>query len=200
MPPTDDTVEFLKWEYTTAGRSPEIWSSVTTPLLRAADHLWDRAQDSLSTWRNAFEYDSKGRPTSTGRKLSEKEIELLRDRELDRPALLLLGCAIEALAKTVLIQRHPELVSDSGTIAAALKHHNLERLVREGGVAMSSELSRNLVALQDYLWLGRYPIPTHFEGAQSAEGGWNPNVMTPRREIWAACRELADRLVRLRDE
>jgi len=191
--------DFLKWEYATSGRSPDIWAAATTPLLRVADLSWERSLNARDLWREGFHLNSDGCPVPTGRRLSNAEVELLQDMEIDRTALFLLGCAIEGLAKTILVQRNPDLVSDSGRFAESIKHHRLEELVRECDITVSIELSEALNILEDYLWLGRYPIPARFERVH-IPGAWVWNRATPTRETWRMCRELADVLTRLRDE
>lgn len=191
--------DFLQWEYTAAGRSVSVWAAAAYPLLRSADLLWARAVASAQLWNEAFTRDERGLPVATGPQLAGDEIDIFGDRDVDRAAVLLLGFAIENLAKSVLVARNPGLVTDEAEYRGPASH-NIGSLVQQCGIAVTPTQQASLNALADYeTWLGRYPVPKHREVTQSVLGAWIWHRVKARQDIWTECRPLADHLARLRD-
>jgi len=81
--------------------------------------------------------------------------------ELYRPAQLLMGLSLEALAKGILIQRDPSLVKD-GKLNSRLKTHSIEELFRLVGISLApGEEELNFARkLSDAIeWVAKYPVP-----------------------------------------
>lgn len=192
--------DFLRWEYTAAGQSVAVWAAAAGSLLRSADLLWNRATASAQLWAEGFTTNERGLPVATGRRLVGEEIEIFGDREVDRSAVLLLGFAIENLAKSILISRTPGLVGRDGTYRGP-DHHDLVTLVGDCGLAVLPDQRACLVALTDYTeWLGRYPVPKSYKKGRSTRGAWVWHRTKPRHEIWFQCRPIATELLSLRDQ
>ncbi len=81
--------------------------------------------------------------------------------ELYRPAQLLMGLSLEALAKGILIQRDPSLVKD-GKLNSRLKTHSIEKLFCLVGISLApGEEELNFARrLSDAIeWVAKYPVP-----------------------------------------
>jgi hypothetical protein len=95
--------------------------------------------------------------------LTPEEEALLPDVEMDRIAFMLLGIAIEALAKGILVGRNPACVQN-GELDGQLKSHDLENLVKRCGISVDGEDRFALDILTEHVvWMGRYHIPTNAE-------------------------------------
>ncbi len=97
--------------------------------------------------------------------------------------MLLAGCAIEAIAKGVYIRRKQVKAGD-GRFPAAVRGHDVRRLLKELDVALTTDEEALLRRLQTFvLWAGRYPVPLDVADMVPGylpEGGFGPpNLYRP---------------------
>ena len=81
-----------------------------------------------------------------------------------RTYMLLMGLAIENLAKGILISAIPALVKNNVSPDTSLRHHNLVKFVNLSCVALSDKESGVLRMFTEHVtWSGCYPAPLSVE-------------------------------------
>ncbi len=157
--------EMWKRNFVTGARSPLLWSVKAYELKRAADILFEVAEeahkkiveDSMEEYRMARESGEK----SQSRTLKAAETELLHKQNFLSISFMLSGLAMENAAKAVLVTRNPNYVDENGQLAKGkLISHKLVPLVLECGLQLTDKEKEILESLsKNVLWSGRYPIP-----------------------------------------
>jgi hypothetical protein len=189
--------EFLAWEYEIVARSEPIWLAHIQPLIRSADSLWQRAETAAQIVRSIQETDEQY-PLTAAASYEGEALEAMRDQGLGRVALLLLGFAIEGLAKTLIVRK----AGDATVVDGRFQHtgHDLLALLAEAGVDTTSEERPHLLVVRDYLeWLGRYPVPraaTGASGPRSASGAWVAARLGDQALTWSVARAVLDRAIK----
>jgi hypothetical protein len=197
----DDALEFRRWEYAMVARSDFLWAIAAMPLVRAADALWERASAALATHERVFRRGPDGILADPTTPLTTKELQAIEDTGVERVSLMLLGLAIENVAKTILIGRNQTLVSEAGRFL--LKTHDLRYLVSHCSLHVNDEELQQLAILEDYVtWRGRYPVPMAADGKggpTSNDRAWVPALLGDPRTSWTHGREVLRRLLGVRD-
>jgi hypothetical protein len=156
-------LDLLKWGYNLNGRVPLNWGIVAQGLARSAAILHEHGQAARRLKAKFFSRDAAGLPVARAQPLTPEEHDLFFDVEMYRVAFMLLGMAIENLAKGILVGRNPAWVQD-GKLSHLPTDHDLETLVQQCGVSVSGEDIVALRVLTEHsVWAGRYPIPMSAE-------------------------------------
>ena len=191
---------YLDFEYTQIAQSHLLWAASGLPLVRAADSLWSRARAANDLWRQVVDRE-KASPLLYSGTYTAEECEVLNDYGLSRVALMLLGLAVENVAKTLLVRSNPDAVVDEAQFQ--LKSHDLCALLRRADIDVSSEESHHLTIIRDYLeWFGRYPVPLSASGKsgpKSLDGAWNEERLGDLTVTWTIARAVLTRALSKRD-
>jgi len=87
--------------------------------------------------------------------------------------MMLLGQAVEVAAKALLVAQDPARVDETRPRTPFVWRrwgHDLPRLIRETGIAFSTEDERVAGLLRDFVeWGGRYPSPVNLHNAHALE-------------------------------
>jgi hypothetical protein len=164
-------------------REPRAWLQEAERLIDAADLVGSRFQSEL---QQIFAL-SPAFPEGV-------QVDLAR---LGAPALLLIGYAIEVLAKGLIVADDPE----AGNVGSKwMTKHVSAELLEAAGV----QLGPGEPALVEKLyhcvkWMGRYPTPTPLDGhefdkAQAAAGHWMFGPGAIGTNDYLKARELFDRM------
>ena len=139
-PPIDD----LKWAYGVAGENPGAWQASAKDLLDGAMAV----KDKVYPFSNAM-------------------------HSLARVEAMLLGMALECLLKGIYIRRHRvwadpakeyALVKDGKYVGVkGAGEHDLVQLAKAAAVTLSQSERSILTRLTDFIYAGRYPVPSHVE-------------------------------------
>ena len=139
-PPIDD----LKWAYGVAGENPGAWQASAKDLLDGAMAV----KDKVYPFSNAM-------------------------HSLARVEAMLLGMALECLLKGIYIRRHRvwadpakeyALVKDGKYVGVkGAGDHDLVQLAKAAAVTLSQSERSILTRLTDFIYAGRYPVPSHVE-------------------------------------
>jgi hypothetical protein len=118
------------------------------------------------------------------------------------PYVLLAGLSLELLAKAILIERDPNLVSNSGLESWGKgSGHELPLLLKKVGVNLDEEETYLAERLgESVVWAGRYPIPRRAEsfaprltpqGELASPGDFRPETDPSRIEaIWERLKSI----------
>lgn len=151
--------EWIKRQHTGSMRFPLLWMVTAYRLKRAADHLFTVSEAARNRFleRTMAEHNAKKNGMTLPEPLSnEDEINLNIDMNQIDTYFMLIGLAIENIAKGILVVRDPGLVSDEGEFK--LSTHNLAYCVEQCGLALSVREKEVLDALKEFVvWAGRYP-------------------------------------------
>jgi hypothetical protein len=196
--PETEEADRLRREFEEVGRSPLSWVISGNALLSAADLAYARYLRA-SELRNQLQIRWPATdPTAAARPLSPEEVALLPDSQLGPVAIMLVGLALENLAKAILIGAEPGLVQGVTGILAPIKSHSLEDLIRRADVVSSKE---ELIALQIVerfvVWAGRYPVPTQAvlpRLARMTGGRWARHQLAPITLLWDQATRVRERL------
>lgn len=138
-----------------AQRDPRAWLYEADRLKRAADLVGSRFQAEANEW--------------TKLALLSSDEETGRDRafQLGQPAFMLIGYAIEVLAKGLIV------VADSSdeTIGNVSTRHIDAALLTQAGVELEpgEELLVDQTLFHAVRWAGRYPVPHLRDGTRYAD-------------------------------
>src|SRR6266705_2127263 len=94
-----EDLDLLNWAFDLNARVPLNWSIAAQRLSRAAVALHKRGQAARCLKSSIFSRDDSGFPIARPEPLTPEEHGLLPDVEMHRVAFMLLGMAIEDLAK-----------------------------------------------------------------------------------------------------
>lgn len=166
--------------------SPFSWRLAAAPLWRAGNHLLDLAlqgsNQSLRFLRSDTEFPADERSISPA---PGDRANAIADSQMLELGWMLIGLALENLAKGLLIRRNPGLVLDTGRLSRKLTQHALTSLVEQGLRELDPQDMDLLAALTSSVpWRGRYPVPR-----SSKE--W---AIANRLRLTAADREIAESL------
>lgn len=145
--------KFWREQYAGLGRGGGLWLCHADALARSALHLSRIWAPNLSP----DDYNSEA------------------DTALGRPALMLMGLSLEALAKGLMIVRTPELITEA-RINRALLTHDTGRLIVDRLKIELDDVERHFIdRCRDHvIWRGKYPL------AVGAEQQWyRPNWPNP---------------------
>lgn len=147
---------------------PGAWLVQAANLKRAADLVGSRFQGEAGEWLRTADHTEAGRE------------EAARAHELALPAFMLIGYAIEVVAKGLIVARAESDDDVATAITWMTTKHLGEELLDRASVSLS-ESERSLVAKQLYhavRWSGRYPAPHPADSAilegqvAKAAGSW----------------------------
>lgn len=149
----------LAWGFNLQGRVPLNWALAAQPLARAAAFVHARSQESRRLHATLYGRDASGRPTARPGPLTESERDLMPDAPIWKVALMLIGMAIEDMAKGIIVGRNPAKIAE-GKMTGVPTSHDLVDLVRSCRVPLTDEEIVALRVLTEFVrWAGRYPIP-----------------------------------------
>lgn len=182
---SEDIDEFWQDQFN-RGKHPTFWAINAQSSLHASNVLFDRWEQG---W-NRFKEQCK----------SQEAPAFDVDMELCSPGFLLLGYAIEALSKGVIVNLYQDILEtrDGRNI---LFGHNLAEKVINTGIQITDEETFLLNQLtRVVLWRGRYPVPKSLEEWQLVRGTdgirYMPGQIGPldRHKFDRIINELNDRL------
>ncbi len=190
-----DLRDIFKWEYELVGRAPLMWFSTANALARAADTSYERFQKCRAIWESSFRRETHDGPLiPVGRPLTKEQREYLRDGGHGGVALMLLGFAIENVAKCILIARNPSLIDREGGLDEQLRTHDLVDLACSCRCPLNTDQTRALSVLTEYaVWAGRYPVPLRAvprDQSRPGHGYWAKQRMGPITAIWKQARPV----------
>ena len=150
----------LRWEFELISRQPLAWIQRAVALRRSSDVLFERYVRAVHVHQELFPVDeSSGLPTPVNRPMTDEELVAFGERGLGPVACMLLGLAIENLAKALLVHRQPELVSGEG-IGESVGNHGIRSLLSTLKLDVDAHTEQALGYLSDLvLWAGKYPVP-----------------------------------------
>lgn len=185
----DEEKDRLGWEFELLGQGAFNWVLSASALLRSADLVYGRYIAAAEIQSSLYFRDSAGIPRAVERPPSQKEVLLLPDTSLGPVALMLLGLALENLAKALLVQASPALVTrDDGIEKQRLKGHHLDTLIDACDRVVDEKERKALRVLSQYcIWAGRYPIPTKpVSPTQAADshGYWARHQLGAPASLW----------------
>ena len=152
-----------------AGGSGVLWSLRGFELMLAADTLWKAFERARQI---AAEVSSDDVNVPPLRGLHPEELEDFEKESLERPALFLLGLAIEVQAKTVLVEADPEGATKDGAFVHA--SHDLPTLLERAGFSLTPDERKEVALLSDIVkWYGRYPVAAQEKGLASQVPLWS---------------------------
>lgn len=170
-------------------RMHATWRLTAIGLHRSATACLEtyRTAKDLS-FRSIQQEISSGKPTTGSRPMTQEEYDVCIDLTAIRTYMLLMGLAIENLAKGILISANPALVKDNISLDKSLRHHNLVKFVTLSGVTMSDKEGDVLRMLTEHVtWSGCYPAPLSVEEIRPKEdstGTWfQPGTAASENEI-----------------
>jgi hypothetical protein len=136
----EDLDQESKRAFEKRGRDPRTWAAVADDLHQAAGVLWDQIDAANN----------------------QKKMEWLVS--VGKVSMMLEGCAIEMLAKAVLVKQNPALI-ENGRWCGPQTGHPLPKLLETVDFTLESSIEKDLVArLAGYVaWAGRYPIPKDYD-------------------------------------
>jgi len=144
-------------QFEIGGKMPLAWTLSAESLKRAADLVFDQAESAYKRNFDSTLQRTKIASSGTYTLSAEEEMDL-HDTRLFNVYGLLMGYAIENLAKGVLVARDPGHISKEGQFK--LTNHDIRSLVENVLGTISNEEGDVLDLLETYvLWVGRYPIP-----------------------------------------
>jgi hypothetical protein len=156
---------------------PGFWLISAYRLEEAARFLWDAGNEfmrnprpgpntiAMNHWRSSdADIPDRGGPTSD-------------------VAFMLLGFALENLAKGIVVCREPELVTKMGLEKWPGQSHDLVVLFDRACIPVTDD-ERHVLAIVSQLteWSGRYPVPMTFDKTDPL-GAWPPTVYTHLRNL-----------------
>jgi hypothetical protein len=149
----------LDWGFNLQGRVPLNWALSAQPLARAAALVHARGQEARRLHATLWGRDASGLPTARSEPLTSAELDLMPDAPLWKVGLMLMGMAIEDMAKGIIVGRNPAKIAE-GKMTGVPTSHDLAELVRSCKVPLTDEEVVALRILSEYVrWAGRYPIP-----------------------------------------
>jgi hypothetical protein len=135
----EDTKKLLEGVFERTKNEPEDWGAMAWTLQRAAEVLMDAH---AQTWG-----DPEGPP------------ERPENEQLDSPASMLYGCAMENMIKGYLIKKHGGFEQARAACPDAWQKHRLVDLARATGLPLTPVQRLLLGSLEAFVvWAGRYPI------------------------------------------
>lgn len=156
---TPEYLDLLKWAFGLNARMPLNWAIKAQEQARAAAVLFERSRAARRLSADLFYRDCSGLPVARPQPLTPEEQTLLPDVEMYRVAFMLLGAAIEDLAKGILVGRNPTWVKD-GKLDPRLTTHDLKSLTQRCEVSVPEADQVALRVLTEHVvWAGRYHIP-----------------------------------------
>jgi len=200
MQSDDSPDDVVNWAFNLQGRVPLNWGITAITLSRAADLLYSRSEAARRFQAEVFAVQP-GRLVPDPRPLSADEGELLKDTELERVAVMLLGMAVENMAKGILVGRTPSHVK-SGELAKKMTGHDLVGLIKMCEVDLNDTELRALRFLTEAIrWTGRYPIPKEAAQLQRLTAGEKMRLSDPayRECLVRVSADLLNRLWELLD-
>jgi hypothetical protein len=152
--------DYLRWEFEQYGRQPLPWIVRAKGLAASADLLYSRYEVARALYRDRFRMDrNTGLPVNDPRPLTPDELVLFWETPFGPIACMLIGLALENMAKGLMVHGQPGLVTGDG-LSNLIKKHDLPSLVASVGIVLDAEQREGLSLLTDYVvWAGRYPIP-----------------------------------------
>lgn len=179
--PIDDenANEIQYWDeiFPRSATSPEMWNWTATHLKRAADLLFARCRSATQEQLQKVRYDATrdDRPQSGSRPVTRREFRVLVEMGLADISLMLLGLAVENLAKGILWSRRASATGIAGLAEldkkVDLNHHRLVDLVTSCELELSPDEHDALKVVNAYTtWRGRYPVPKAAKKLYPAKG------------------------------
>ncbi len=149
----------LTWGFNLQGRVPLNWALYAQPLARAAALVYARGQEGRQLYATLYGRDASGLPTARPEPITTAELELMRDAPLWKVGLMLIGMAVEDMAKGIIVGRNPTKIAE-GKMTGVPTSHDLAELVRSCKVPLTDDEVVALRVLSEFVrWAGRYPIP-----------------------------------------
>lgn len=170
-----DEVERLRWEFGLFGQAPLNWAAVGAGLYSAAKHLHQEFTAAKVLHDELMGWNPDGTLATQGRPITDEEMERLKQVQLGRVSIMLLGMSIESLAKGLLVLAEPPLVNPTKGLRSRLRTHQLDKLVGKCGYPATAEERVALQLTSEHLvWGSRYPIPVRPPTAPGAERAFLP--------------------------
>ena len=153
-----------KRQFDSTAKSPLGWQLSARQLKRAADIVRAVSDNAAEEQvKRILQEVADGTLRDGSRAMSEQEVALMLDSSLIGVYLMLIGLAIENLAKGVLVARDPDCINVKGEFKH--KGHNLLALIESCKICISPgerDMLRNLT--EHTMWRGRYMIPLKASG------------------------------------
>src|SRR5436309_123831 len=102
----------LAWGFNLQGRVPLNWGLAAQPLARAAALVHTRGQEARRLHATLYGRDASGLPTARPGPLTESERDLMPDARVWKVGLMLIGMAIEDMAKGIIVGRNPANIAE----------------------------------------------------------------------------------------
>jgi hypothetical protein len=158
---------FKRQRFNFIANKPQAWQEQATQLKRIADITYSICKTATEEYmRISRQHFDNGDFQEGVHPLPKEEAALLRLSTLKPIYLMLIGLAIENLAKGVLISRSAaEYVGQEGHLRKPIKTHKLVDLAQLCNLPLSSDQENMLKKLTSYIeWAGRYPVPETLSG------------------------------------
>lgn len=164
--------DFRETQFEETANADLLWLFRADALKRAGDIIHPFYEQASGQFMELLRGGAGERASTTDpQSVADEQASLLRKMRLGEVWYLLLGLAIEDLAKGILVSKYGALDSNK-----RFKHrgHNLSLLVEQCGVDLTQEDRDVLESLKKYVaWKGRYPVSlssSDFVSSQGADG------------------------------
>jgi hypothetical protein len=175
--------DLARRQFDLASQMPLAWRYSARQLKRVADLTFAVANQASEQSMQAFVEQVRSGVTQESRTLSPEEAQIEYDSGLFEVYFLLVGFALENLAKGILVARDPTQVS-GGKLKGLIKSHNLIALINPCGTSCDDADREILGRLnRSVSWRGRYPIPVEWSHLTAQNRTWTANIQETKRRI-----------------